>query len=63
LAADVITDPASTGSTNVTPYGYTTAAQADAVVAAVIELHAELNNVRQVLRQVVADLQALGPLQ
>ncbi|HXO85554.1 MAG TPA: hypothetical protein VN803_08505, partial [Gemmatimonadales bacterium] len=63
LAADAVTDPAATGSTNTAPYGFTTAAQADAIAAAVIELHAELNNVRQVLRQAIADLQAVGLLQ
>lgn len=60
LAADSITDPATTAATNVAPFGYTTAAQADAIRAAVIELHVELNNVRQVLRQLVADMQNYG---
>ena len=63
LAADAITDPATTAATSVTPFGYSTAAQADAIRAAVIEMHAELNNVRQALRQVIVDLQAYGLLQ
>jgi hypothetical protein len=60
LAADAVVDPAATAATSVTPFGYTTAAQADAIRAAVIELHAELNTVRGVLRQLVADMQSYG---
>ncbi len=62
LAADAIVDPAATAATSAGPYGYTQA-QADAIRAAVIETHGELNNVRGVLRQLIADLQGNGLLQ
>ena len=49
-----------TAATNVAPFGYTTAAQADAIVTAVNALRTDLANVKQVLNAVIDDLQALG---
>lgn len=63
LAADTAVDPAATAATNVTPFGYTTAAQADAVRAATVTLHADLDATKAVLKQLLADLQANGLLQ
>lgn len=60
LAADTTVDPASTASTNTTPFGYTTAAQADAIRAATQALHVDLDNTKNVLAQLVADLKANG---
>jgi hypothetical protein len=42
--AGSITAPASTGSTTSTPYGYTTSAQADAIVTAVRAIITALHN-------------------
>ncbi len=54
---------ATTGATNVTPYGYTTAAQADDIVTQLNAARTDILNLKQVLNQVIDDLQALGPLQ
>lgn len=54
---------ATTGATNVTPFGYTTSAQADAIRAAVNNLVTDVANIKQVLNQVIDDLQAAGLLQ
>ncbi len=43
--AAAITAPAATGSTNVTPFGFTTAAQADALVTAVTALQVAVKNI------------------
>ena len=60
LAAATAVAPASTAATNVTPYGFTTAAQADAVRAGVSALITDVANIRGVLRQLLADLQSYG---
>lgn len=59
----VAAQPASTAATNVTPFGYTTATQANAIKEACRDLVTDMANVKQVLNQVIDDLQALGLLQ
>lgn len=54
------TSVSTTGSTNVAPFGYTTAAQADAIVTAINALITDLANVKQVLNAVIDDDQAIG---
>lgn len=55
---------ATTGATNVTPYGFTTAAQANAIVSAVNALVlADVLDTKKLLNSVIDDLQALGLLQ
>lgn len=54
--------PAAAAATNVAPFGFTTAAQADALVSAVSALVDDLANVKQVLNAVIDDLQAAGLL-
>lgn len=49
-----------TGSTNVTPFGYTTAAQADAIVAAINALIVDVANTKQVVNAIIDDQQAIG---
>lgn len=56
-------DLATTAATNVTPYGFAGAAQADAIATQVNALRVDLNNVRGVLNQVLDDLQLQGLLQ
>lgn len=51
---------ATTAATNVTPFGYSTAAQADALVTAVNALITDLAATKQLLNQVIDDLQATG---
>lgn len=51
---------ATTASTNVAPFGYTTAAQADAIVTAVNALVADMANVKQVLNSSIDDDQIQG---
>lgn len=51
---------ATTGSTNTTPYGYTTSAQADAIVTAINALEADVLQDRKVLNKIIDALQALG---
>ena len=54
---------ATTSPTNSSPYGYTTSAQAAAIVTAINELAADVVNLKQVLTQVILDLQGYGLLQ
>jgi hypothetical protein len=54
---------ATTAATNVAPFGYATAAQADAIVTAINAVIVDLANAKQVLNQVIDDLQAVGLLQ
>lgn len=49
---------ATTTATNVTPYGFTTAAQPNALVAAVNALITDLAETKKVLNAVIDDLQA-----
>lgn len=63
VPATVAAKPAATGATSVTPYGFTTAAQADAIRACTSNLVDDVNNIKQVLNSVIDDLQALGLLQ
>ena len=51
---------ASTGATQTTPFGYTTAAQADAIVTAINALIVDVANVKQVLNALIDDLQLYG---
>jgi methionine synthase II (cobalamin-independent) len=44
VQAAAITGPAATGSTTSTPYGYTTSAQADAIVTAINDIITALKN-------------------
>lgn len=59
----VASSVATTSATNVTPWGYSTQAQADNIRAAVNNLITDVANVKQVLNQVIDDLQAAGLLQ
>lgn len=52
--------PASTAATNVTPFGYTTQAQADAIRAASANMVSDLGNVKNVLAQLITDLRTAG---
>lgn len=55
---------AGTGATNVTPYGFTTAAQANALVSSVNALvFTDIPAIQKLLNSVIDDLQALGLLQ
>jgi hypothetical protein len=63
LAADTAVDPANTAATQATPWGYTTQAQADAIRAAAIALHADLDVTKNVLAQLIADLKNNGLMQ
>lgn len=49
-----------TAATNTTPYGYTTLAQANDIVAQVNNTRNDVANIKQVLNSVIDDLQALG---
>ena len=60
LNADGVTDPAAYGAG---ANGYSTGAMASAVHAAVIALHADLLDTKQMLNSVIDDLQTLGLLQ
>lgn len=52
---------ATTGSTQTTPFGYTTAAQADAIVTAINALiNSDVVNAKQIMNSVIDDLQAYG---
>ena len=61
-AAPTATKPASTAATQLTPYGYSQA-QADAIVTAVRALVDDVETVKQVVNQVLDDLQSVGLLQ
>lgn len=52
-----------TASTTVTPFGYTTQAQADAIPVAINAVAADLLNLKQLVNSVIDDLQANGLLQ
>lgn len=54
---------ATTGSTNSTPFGYTTGAQANAIPTAINALRVDLGNVKQLVNSVIDDLQANGLFQ
>lgn len=54
---------ATTGATQTTPFGYTTAAQADAIPVAINNLVADVANVKQMVNQILDDLQLYGLLQ
>lgn len=54
---------ATTAATATSPYGYTTAAQADAIVAAINALITDLADVKQLVNAVIDDLQSLGLVQ
>ena len=62
-AAPVATAVATTVATNVVPFGYTTAAQADSLVTAINNLITDLANTKQVLNAAIDDLQSIGLLQ
>jgi len=51
---------ATTGATAVTPFGYTTSAQADAIVTAVNAARLDILDLKQLVNSVIDDLQALG---
>ena len=53
---------ATTASTNVVPFGYTTAAQADDIIAQLNKLVTDMANVKQTLNAVIDDGQSLGLL-
>lgn len=53
---------ATTGAVNITPYGYTTAAQADAIPVAINAVAADLLNLKQVVNAIIDDGQAEGLL-
>ncbi len=54
---------ATTAATNAVPFGYSTAAQADALVAAVNALRTDLDAVKKIVNAIVDDLQATGLVQ
>lgn len=54
---------ATTAATNVAPFGYTTAAQADAIPVAINAVAADLLNLKQLVNQMLDDLQGYGLLQ
>lgn len=49
-----------TAATNVSPYGYTTQAQADAIVTAINALRNDVINLKGVVNSLIDDLQAYG---
>lgn len=56
----VATSVTATAATNVTPWGYSTQAQADAIVTAINNLITDVANVKQVLNSVIDDHQSIG---
>jgi hypothetical protein len=52
-----------TASTNITPYGYTTNTQADAIVTAINALITDVTDLKKVVNSIIDDGQALGLLQ
>lgn len=58
FAAPVATAVSATASTSTTPFGFTTSAQADALVAAVNNLIVDVANDKQVLNTVINELEA-----
>lgn len=59
-ATNTITAPAATGATNTTPYGYTGAAQADAVVAACIASRVDSIAHAAAINAIITALEAAG---
>lgn len=53
-------NPVTTGATSTTPYGFVTAAQADAITLAVAANGADILAVKKVVGQIIDDLQAAG---
>lgn len=53
---------ATTASTNVAPFGYTTSAQADAIVTAINALRTDVDNAKKAINQVIDDMQTYGIL-
>lgn len=51
---------ATTSATSVTPFGYTTQAQADALVTAINAVRADLANTAGLLNALIDDLQSVG---
>lgn len=51
-----------TAATNITPYGYTTQAQADAIVTAINAVRTDLTNLKGLVNSIIDDLQAYGLL-
>ncbi len=49
-----------TAATNVTPFGYSTAAQADAIVTQINNLRSDVSALKLLINSVIDDLQALG---
>lgn len=60
--AVVATAVATTAATNITPFGYTTQAQADDIIAQLNALRLDLIETKKFLNQVVDDLQSYGAL-
>lgn len=60
LAAPTAVAPGNTAATQVTPWGYSTQAQADGVRATAASLVTDVANIQAVLRQLIADMQAYG---
>lgn len=58
-----VADVVATAATAVTPFGYTTAAQADAIPAGLNNARADITSTRAVLNQLIDDLQSVGLLQ
>lgn len=58
LQAPAATPVVTTGATNTTPYGFTTAAQANALVATVNALVQDVANDKQALNQLLDELNA-----
>jgi hypothetical protein len=52
-----------TASTNVAPYGYTTSAQADAIVTTLNALITDVTDLKKLVNSIIDDGQALGLLQ
>lgn len=52
--------PVTTSATNSSPYGYATAAQADAIVTGAIANAADILALKKVVNSLIDDLQALG---
>lgn len=51
---------ATTGATNVTPFGYTTSAQANDIVTQLNNARADILDLKQLVNAIIDDLQALG---
>jgi len=57
------TSVATTAATNVAPFGYTTAAQADSIPVAINAAIIDIANIKQVVNQILDDFQLIGLLQ